>query len=105
MESLFFASVSKASPLKHSVVGSKEVWESSVYLHCFLFSNRENVAKNKEELVGVPCGTETKLRVWYLMFSKSPVRQQVPDHVCKKSIDVKPESAFKAFKSAARAVP
>jgi len=45
------------------------------------------VAKNKEGLVGVPCGAETKLRVWYLMFSKIPVRQQVPDHVCKKSID------------------
>jgi hypothetical protein len=54
----------------------------------FLFSSRENVAKNKEELVGVPCGTETKLRVWYLMFSKSPVRQQVPDHASlQKSID------------------
>ena len=45
------------------------------------------MAKNKEGLVGVPCGAETKLRVWYLMFSKIPVRQQVPDHVCKKSID------------------
>jgi hypothetical protein len=44
------------------------------------------VAKNNEGLVGVPCGAETKLRVWYLMFSKSPVRQQVPDHVCKKAI-------------------
>jgi len=35
--------------------------------------------------VFLPCGAEIKLRVWYLMFSKSPVRQQVPDHVCKKS--------------------
>jgi len=45
------------------------------------------VPQNKEGLVGVPCGAETKLGVWYSMFSKSPVRQQVPDHVCKKSID------------------
>ena len=71
----------------NTVVGSKEVQESSVYLQFFLFSSRENVAKNKEGLVGVFCGAETKLRVWFLMFSKSPFRQQVPDHVCKKSID------------------
>ena len=45
------------------------------------------MAKNKEGLVGVPCGAETKLKVWYLMLSKSPIRQQVPDHVCKTSID------------------
>ena len=44
------------------------------------------MAKNKEGLVGVPCGAETKLRVWYLIFSKSP-RQQGPDHVRNKSID------------------
>jgi hypothetical protein len=25
------------------------------------------MAKKKEGLVGVPCGAETKLRVWYLM--------------------------------------
>jgi len=57
-----------------------------------LLSSRENVAKNKEGLVGVPCGAETKSRVWYLMFSKSPVRQQVPDHVCKKSIETTVDS-------------
>ena len=45
------------------------------------------MAKNSEGLVGVPCGAETKLRVWYFMFSKGPSRQQVPDHVCKKFID------------------
>jgi len=71
----------------NTVVGSKEVQKSSEHLHFFLFCSGENVSQNKEGLVGVPCGAETKLRVWYLMFSKSPVRQQVPDHVCKKSID------------------
>ena len=41
-------------------------------------------------LVGVPCGAETRLGVWYLMFSKSPmqsVNQQVPDHVCKTPVE------------------
>jgi len=60
----------------------------------------ENVAENKEGLVGVPCGAETKLRVWYLMFStkpKSPVRQQVSDHVCEKSIDTTIDSQQTIF--------
>ena len=84
---LFFLQVSPKLLSWNTVVGSKEVQESSVYLHFFLFNSRENVAKNKGGLVGVPCGSETRLRVWYSMFSRSPVRQQVPDHVCKKSID------------------
>jgi len=84
---LFFLQVSPKLLSWNTVVGSKEVQESSVYLHFFLFNSRENVAKNKGGLVSVPCGAETRLRVWYLMFSRSPVRQQVPDNVCKKSID------------------
>jgi hypothetical protein len=63
--------------------GPEKQWTPSFFSFC----SSENVSQNKEGLVGVPCGAETKLRVWYLMFSKSPVRQQFPDHVCKKSID------------------
>jgi len=47
----------------NTVVGSKEVQKSSEHLHFFLFCSSENVSQNKEGLVGVPCGAETKLRV------------------------------------------
>ena len=68
----------------NTVVGSKEVQETSVYLHFSLFSSRENVAKNKEG-----CSLWGRNQIESLVFdvSKSPVRQQVPDHVCKKSIN------------------
>ena len=75
--SWFFASVSKASLLEHCRRQQRGPGKQCIPFY-FLFSSRENVAKNKEGLVGVPCGAETKLRVWFLMFSKSPVRQQVP---------------------------
>ena len=84
--SWFFASVSKASLLEHCCRQQRDP-EKQCTPPFFLLCSRENVAKNKEGLAGVPCGAETKLWVWYLMFSKSPVRQHVPDHVCKKSID------------------
>ena len=78
--------VTKTSLLEHcrrQQIGPEKQCTPSI----FLFSSCKYVAKNKEGLVGVPCGAETKLWVWYLMFSKSPVSQQVPDHICKKSID------------------
>ena len=92
--SLLFLQVSPKLLSWNTVVGSKEVQESSVYLPFFLFSSRENVAKNKEGLVGVPCGAETNLRVWYLMFSKSPVCQQVPTTFAK-SLSIHPLIASK----------
>ena len=90
LRSLNFLQVSPKLLSWNTVVGSKEVQKSSVYLNFSFKQSRECVTEYRR-LVGVPCGAEkTKLRVWYLMFSKSPVRQQVPDHVCKKSIDLQP---------------
>jgi len=74
--SIYFLQVSPKFLSWNTVVGSKEVQKSSNHLHFFFAVARMcRKIKNKEGLVGVPCGAETKLWVWYLVFSKSPVHQ------------------------------
>ena len=58
--SLNFLQVSPKFLPWNTVVGSKEVQKSSEH-HFFLFCSSENVSQNKDGLIGVPCGAETKL--------------------------------------------
>jgi len=58
--SLNFLQVSPKFLSWNTVVGSKEVQKSSEHPHLY-FCRSEDVSQNKEGLVGVPCGAETKL--------------------------------------------